>query len=319
MPGTQQELQNLLSALRKRKGVSIKIQSRSDKEEDPELRLMWGDYWVKEELSKEFTELGFTVTESDPDVFIHFFGGPPKKKPPRDSYNIVWLYSHPDDADPETLSLFDKVFCASGQFIHRLKEMGCRNVEYRPACTSKKPLDIPKKYDVVFLGNARASREDGRSIIGDLGKTPHNLKVWGNLWEKHLPPENIGGRYWDYRELEKLYASARITLNDHNHDMRREGFVSNKVFDILASGGFVISDKNPGLDGLFGDSVPQYETPEELRSLVDHYLENPEERNALAEKGRREALKRTYKECARQIIKDVLPNDKTGPQTPKNP
>ena len=104
---------------------------------------------------------------------------------------------------------------------------------------------------MIFLGNARESRPDGRAIVGDMIRTGLDFKVWGNLWESILPPKNYGGRYWDYERLEELYASAKITLNDHHPDMEREGFVSNKVFDILASGGFVISGKNKGLAPIF--------------------------------------------------------------------
>ena len=70
-------------------------------------------------------------------------------------------------------------------------------------------------------------------MVHDMDTTLHDFKVWGNLWEHILPGKYYGGRYWDYRRLGALYASARITLTDHHPDMAREGFVSNKIFDIL--------------------------------------------------------------------------------------
>lgn len=283
--------------------IKIMVQSRSDRETDPDLQVMWGDHWVKQELIREFQSFGLDVVDRNPDAVLHFFGSPAKKPPPAHTFNMVWLYSHPDQVTPENLRVYDRIFCSSPDFITRLNNMGYENVELMYACTSKTPLDLPMRYDVIFLGNARKTRADGRSIIGHLGKPRHNLKVWGNLWETILPSEYIGGRYWDYRNLEELYASAGITLNDHNHDMAREGFISNKVFDILASGGFVISDFNKGIEGLFGDSVPQYQNPDHLRQLIDFYLGNPDERERLKRRGAKIALQHTYSQKALQFIR----------------
>jgi spore maturation protein CgeB len=144
-------------------------------------------------------------------------------------------------------------------------------------------------------------------VVRDLRETTHDFKVWGNLWKELLPDKHYGGKYWDYEKLEELYASARITMNDHHPDMAREGFVSNKMFDILASGGFVISDKNIGIEKIFGRAVPQYESTEQLQELVAFYLENPIEREKLMIEGRKIALSNTYKNRAAQLVRDFLP------------
>lgn len=288
------------------KGIKILIQSRSDRDPDPKRRLMWGDHWVKYELGREFSMMGFTMVDRDPDVVLHLFGSPPKGPLPDHTYNMVWLYSHPELVTHENLREFNRIFCASRLFLSKLKAMGYENVEVMVPSTSKKPLALPARHEIVFLGNARASRPDGRSIVQDMGQTPHDFKVWGNLWERIVPPRYYGGRYWDYRRLEQLYASARITLTDHHPDMAREGFVSNKVFDILASGGFVISDKNPGLNEIFGDTVPQYESPEHLRHLVEYFLTRSKERQKLMLGGRKIALANTYGDRVLQFSRCLL-------------
>ncbi|MBW1996576.1 MAG: glycosyltransferase family 1 protein [Deltaproteobacteria bacterium] len=288
------------------KAVRILIASRSDRDLDHERRLMWGDYWVKYELAREFSSKGFAVVDKDPEVILHLFGSPPKARFPDHTLNIVWLYSHPDLVTPENLKQFRRIYCASQDFIPRLVEMGYENVELMLPSTSKRPLSLPPRHDIVFLGNARASRRDGRAIVRDMGDTPYDFKVWGNLWEKILPRKYYGGRYWDYRTLEHLYASARITLTDHHPDMAREGFVSNKVFDVLASGGFVVSDKNRGISSIFGDAVPQYESPEDLKQLLEHFLANPAERQRLMLMGRKIALANTYSDRVLEFSKCLV-------------
>jgi spore maturation protein CgeB len=88
--------------------------------------------------------------------------------------------------------------------------------------------------------------------------------------------------------------------------MEREGFVSNKVFDILASGGFVISGKNKGLAPIFQDSVPEYESSEHLKEIVEYYLNNPEERRRLMAKGLKIAGMHTYAERAIQFTRGLV-------------
>ena len=282
-------------------GMRVKIQSPSDHEKDDQLRLMWGDYWVKKELEQALTELGLALDDHDPQVVLQLFGAPPKKGAPSGVLNLVWLYSHPDWVTPENLSGYQGIFCASRDFTVRLSEMGYGPVEYMPACTAKRPVTLPRAYPVVFLGNARISRPDGRKIVKDILDTGHPFKAWGNLWDTLLPESCYGGKYWAYDRLEELYASSGITLNDHHLDMAREGFVSNKVFDILASGGFCISSPNKGLDQLFGDAVPQYESVDHLRELLNHYLAHEEERQRLMSRGRRTALGHTYRDRAHRL------------------
>ena len=298
-PETRKKLDRLNSSGRRR----VRIVSRSDKEKDPQLRLLWGDHWVKVELARELTRIAVEVTDDEADVIIYFWGGTPKKTINREKFNIVWIYSHPDEVRPDRIEPFDAVFCASLPFSEKLRAWGIENVEFMPACTSKRPVRRQVLYPVIFLGNARISREDGRAAVADLMRTGADFKVWGNRWELLLPDRNIGGRYWPYENLEALYASAAITLNDHNHDMAREGFVSNKVFDIVAGGGFCISDQNPGVTSLFGDSVPQYESVEVLGELIDFFLKRPDERKKCQLEAREIAFRHSYKNRAERFLR----------------
>lgn len=298
--------QDKLSRLLKKDRVKIMIQSRSDNDPDVSTRLLWGDHWVKYELAREFRRLGLSVVEKNPGAIIHLFGSP-VDAPPDHTYNMVWLYSHPDMVTTENLRQFDKIFCASPNFTPKLRAMGYTNVETMIPSTSKRPAKVPIKHDIIFVGNARTRRPEGRSVVRDMGQTPYGFKVWGNLWEHILPRKYYGGRYRDYRKLDKLYASSRITLTDHHPDMARKGFVSNKIFDILASGGFAISDRNTGLDKIFGKTVPQYESTGHLHELVEFYLSNPPERERLMLKGREIALANTYRDRAIQFAREFLP------------
>ena len=68
--------------------------------------------------------------------------------------------------------------------------------------------------------------------------------------------------------LAAAYASAGVVLNDHHEEMRRDGFLSNRLFDAVASGARVITDPVDGLAELFGPSVQPYTSVDDLRRLA---------------------------------------------------
>ena len=301
-PNVQKE--EKLARLKKKEKVRITVVSPSDFDTDSSRRILWGDHWVKYELEREFKNLGLSVVENDPDVILYLFGIPVRSLP-QETYNMVWLYSHPDMVTPQNLRHFDKIFCLSSSYTDKLRAMGYDDVELMIGATSKRPIEMEKKYDIVFVGNNRGPQ--GRRIITDIGEVPYNFKVWGNGWDKVLPKKYYGGRYFDNQKLGELYASSLISINDHHPDMSRDGFVAVKIFDILASGGFAISDRNTGIAEIFGDAVPQYESPEHLTELLDLYIARPDERLKLMEKGRKIALSHTYRERAEQFLNALNP------------
>ena len=67
------------------------------------MRLLWGDYWVKKELEKELSRLGFDLSQKHPDIHIHLFGSPSESYD-EDALNLVWLYSHPDQVTIDNLT-----------------------------------------------------------------------------------------------------------------------------------------------------------------------------------------------------------------------
>ena len=145
-------------------------------------------------------------------------------------------------------------------------------------------------HDLLFVGNSRRSR---RAILDDLRPVIHDLAVYGKGWTSDLvDPLHVRGEHIPNEQLHRYYASARIVLNDHWPDMRALGFLSNRLYDALASGAFVISDAVVGIEGEFDDAVVTYTETDELRRLVDQYLADAAGRRAMAERGRRAVLGR---------------------------
>jgi Glycosyl transferases group 1 len=278
----------------------IGIAAYSDFYDVPAKRV-WGDYWLKEDLLREFRAAGYPVDNSRPKVLLHLFGEPLKEVRAA-AYNILWIHSHPDWISPEILGKYQKIYCISKLFTEKICQMGFR-AEWLMIPTCMTPAEPEMKFDIVFVGNTKQGK--ARKIVGDMGTPSCGVRIWGWGWKGLIPDEWYGGEYYEHRMLGSLYSSARIVLNDHHGDMKREGFINPRILDVLASGGFVLSDRVEGMDDIFLGSVPSYDTPEELRRLLEVYINDDEGRRELSRKGREIALQYTYRTACAEIIRHI--------------
>jgi len=77
------------------------------------------------------------------------------------------------------------------------------------------------------------------------------------------------------------------------------GSMNSRVFDALASGALVVTNNTAGVDELFGDQLPTYETRDELHTVLNTFLKDENRRSALVNALRIEVLdKHTYRKRA---------------------
>jgi spore maturation protein CgeB len=118
---------------------------------------------------------------------------------------------------------------------------------------------------VLFVGS---SRHQLRPLVRDAVAAGLPLSVFGRQWEGLVPAEHVKGEYLPHTELGVAYRSAGVVLNDHWDDMRAEGFLSNRLFDAVASGARVVTDDVAGLRDVFGQTVQVAHDAEDLGRLA---------------------------------------------------
>jgi spore maturation protein CgeB len=159
--------------------------------------------------------------------------------------------------------------------------------------------------EVLFVGNTRGQRRPAVEWAVEAGLP---LVVYGEGWDGSIPPRFVRGSHFPNERLAHLYSSADVVLNDHWPDMREQGFISNRIFDAVASGAVVVSDRVAGLEGTFGDLVPTYSNAAELEDVIRSLLKDEERRSSISRAASALVLEEhTFSHRAERIIELLRP------------
>jgi GT2 family glycosyltransferase/spore maturation protein CgeB len=275
----------------------------------------WGDTHFAECLSKALTNEGFRTTthlmsewdlpkNQDTDVVIHL-RGLHSYTPKPGSFNILWIISHPDDLPIEECESYDLVLVASHLFAKKLATQISVPVHTFLQATdvdlfNPEPIDELLQSDLLFVGN---TRNQIRPCVEWAAKLEKDVHIYGKGWnDRNLPAEMIKGEYFPNEQLNRLYSSTKIILNDHWTDMKENGFISNRIFDALACGSFIISDEVPGLEETFNGAVPTFKNKKEFNEIIETFCDEDQIRKELTSKGRDIVLKEhTFASRAQQL------------------
>lgn len=128
-------------------------------------------------------------------------------------------------------------------------------------------------YNLCFVGNKiRTDRINEQYMMSVKDK---GLAIFGNPlgWQNEYCKGKIS-----ISDEAILYSSSKISLNAHLQEHLDYGTFNFRIFNILACGGFIISDYSEYLEKEFGDCIEFTDGYWDLRDKVDFYLNNPEER-----------------------------------------
>lgn len=297
--------------------------------------LSWGDYILGQDLKNGFENLGYSVApaymenfypqdDADTKIDVYMHGFIPFNPPLNDNkINVMYLYYPLETAntqkfnnlknisEPEWMSLqtelwdFQLIAVASPTYQKEIEKLGIKTI-FVPQFTNPHKFfyeyDENAAYDILFVGRPGYERISAKWAI----EAGFDVALFGEGWENQAPKEMVKGTYVDNTELHKYYASAKIVLNDTREDMKRAGFISNRVFDVTASGGFLISDYMPEIEQFYGNTIPMFKSKEELKELIDYYLAHPEERAKKAKEAQKITLSLFTSDLAAQKIMEAV-------------
>lgn len=198
---------------------------------------------------------------------------------------VMWYMDDIHNVDQELiqkLSYCDYIFTACETCIEDFRDH-TPNVfrlhgGYDP--TIHKPINVPKVRDVAFIGDLRPRRK---------------------VFRDYVEFEVISGAYGIEHSI--AVSGTKINLNF------TEGYgVSNRLFKIMAAGGFALTQsyKNIGLDFQEGIHLDVFVTIEGLRNKIIYYLDNESKREAIAKRGMLKVKDFDNNNFAQTILKEVV-------------
>jgi len=151
-----------------------------------------------------------------------------------------------------------------------------------------------------------ANSEYDESLDCDIGFVGGYWPYKGIVIDKYLKPllfpagkykvKIFGNQVWDVNQycgllhdsnVKNLFKSAKICPNLSEPHAQKFGFdVNERIFKVLFSGGFCISDNVEGYK-IFKDGIVIASDPEDFKSKIDFYLSNKDNRDAIIKIGRR--------------------------------
>lgn len=258
----------------------------------------WGDTHLAHGLMRAFRRLGHEASElimeewqsaaaSSCDVVIHL-RGLTRRPVGRGQWNLLWIISHPDRLEPGECDDYDIIASASHLHAQQLTEQLGREVHFLPQATDADtfrigPRDPTYESPVLYVGNARwPHRRAPRWLM----RNGRSFALYGKNWEPFPEARFVREDYIPNQDLAAAYRSASVVVADHHGSMRSGGFIANRLFDVLAAGGVVLSDDVAGLSELFGDVIPTYADSRELEAQLRILLSDASLRRRLSNEGR---------------------------------
>ena len=258
----------------------------------------WGDWHLAEGLAAGLRRLGHEVRlqtadhSDDPagracDVHLVLRGLRPVHRSAGQRH-VLWIISHPESIDDDELDGADLVLVASSRFAAHLRTRTETPVEVLLQATDQhrfrpRPVDPAHRHAVTIVAKTRGVL---RPVVADALAAGLRPTIYGGGWTELVDPRLVADEHVANEVLPIVYSSAGVVLNDHWHTMQTWGFVSNRLYDVLACGTPVISDPVPGLAAQFDGAVLEYHDPVELRALVERVLADPTAARLRAERGR---------------------------------
>lgn len=277
----------------------------------------WGETHFARSLAAALERLGQYVAvdartalnrpSSEHDDVVLSLRGPHPLPAPGAPHRLLWIISHPDEISADEVAGYDRVVAGSAAWAKDAAERFGTPIEPLLQCTDAtrfRPTGAVRGDDLVFVGTARGIARPAVVIPLKAGR---RVRVYGPDWRGYIPGSAIAAPHVPNEELPVLYESAGAVLNDHWPAMRREGFISNRLYDVVAAGGRAISDDVEGIDEIFGGAVRTFRNDEELLALTeapldDHFAADEE----LARLSARIRTEHSFDARARQLLNMVL-------------
>jgi hypothetical protein len=277
----------------------------------------WGDTYFAEDLAVAFSELGISANvlfrdqilqrELSANAVVLTIRGVVPMRPIAGAINILWIISHPAQLTKRELKQFDFVFAASESWAQKYAKKWKVSIATLLQATNSNLFNtsaVPQNRanNLLFVGNTRGIH---RSAVRTASVIRDDLEVVGKGWEKYISRKQIKAQSLTHEQVANEYKNTKVVLCDHWSDMATQGFISNRIFDALASGATVISDYVTGIEKYFNNAVLTYKNPDELTEILKEVFSSDSENPVSQEVADDIAKNHTFLNRAKALISEA--------------
>lgn len=177
------------------------------------------------------------------------------------------------------------------------------------SAVNNSPADFVEPIDAYtvsqFLISKKIAEIERHHLLNELGKR-FSVDLYTNSDTSRLTNVFFHPPIGNYTDVPKVYNLSKINLNFTLRSIEKG--LPLRIFEVLASGGFLISNYQEEIPELFeiGEEIEIFTCEEELYDKCEYYLSHEEERKAIAKKGY-EKIKscHTLQSRIKQIISNI--------------
>lgn len=201
----------------------------------------------------------------------------------------------------------DLVWTIHPDCVEKYRQLGIEasylNFAFNPRLFPEKTSYLPEPYDVSFIGTTHLMNytyryESFRNLLVPIVQAGQKVNIWGWGWLEDKPlllqqfgisiPDDWINGYLPYKLTLSVYHQSKIVLGVQN----ARDQVSQRTFEILGSGAFMIATRTEELQRLFIDreELALSDSPQETVELMRYYLQQPQLRYTIGQKARQKIL-----------------------------
>jgi hypothetical protein len=194
---------------------------------------------------------------------------------------------------------FDYIFLCNEEYFYEYIDFFKKPIVYMPQCglNSDNTFCRPIEWEVLFIGNNSLKKyhNNRKEILDKIGEC-YFLKIISG--EKRTEDQNL------------LYKNTKFNLSI---SAPLQTVTSNRLYNILASGGFALVSWFPGIDKLFinHQHLVWFKTPEEAIKWMNYYENNPKKYERIKRLGHQLYLEKHTAQCRIQNMFDIMEGKET--------
>lgn len=250
----------------------------------------WGEYFFAEGLSAAFGRRGIDCRilnrrrwadgiPGQADLFLRRSDSPIVAAP--DVPAIAWILYGNDPVTEADATGLRHIFVASDK---RAKELSAE--ASFPVSSLLQGFDADRMSPdgpaipggPLFVANSYRKRL--RRTVRNAIEQDVKIDLYGSRWAGGRADHLLRGESVPNAQLAEYYRGAAVVLNDHEHGMGHAGFISNRIFDVVACGAPLLSDPIVGLPNDMATQVSTYDEDADFADMVTALREEGPSRRA---------------------------------------